>query len=188
MALRLYQINVNHSRASQDLMMHCVLENGIGICCLAEPWRVPTDNAHWVSSLDSVAAIVWNPALTGPGCVVFHRSNNIVGVRFGNVRVISVYISPNINVASFLEITDRLSDAVAAARDPVILCGDFNAKSTYWGSSIDNRRGEIFLGLADQHDLVLCNRGNRPTCVRPQGSSIIDLTWASAQYAGRVRN
>ncbi|XP_011860093.1 PREDICTED: uncharacterized protein LOC105557456 [Vollenhovia emeryi] len=188
MVLKVCQINANHCRASQDLMTQYALENKVGICCFAEPWRIPVDNPHWLSSSDSTAAILWNPDLTGPGSVVFHRSNNIVGARFGSVQVISIYISPNVNVGRFLEFIDRLSDAVVSARGPVVICGDFNSKSAYWGSSVDDRRGEILLGLADQLDLVLCNRGNEPTCVRPQGSSIVDLTWISAQSANKIKN
>ncbi|XP_011859963.1 PREDICTED: uncharacterized protein LOC105557357 [Vollenhovia emeryi] len=142
-------LNPEHSRASQDLMTQYILENRIGVCCFAEPWRIPADNAHWISSSDSTAAILWSPEFVGPGCVVFHRSNNIIGVSFGDVRVISVYISPNISIGRFLEAIDRLSDAVASAGGPVIICGDFNAKS---------------------------------------GSSIVDLTWVSAQYADKVKN
>lgn len=37
-------------------------------------------------------------------------------------------------------------------------------------------------------NLTLINEGNSPTCVRQQGSSIVDLTWATPQIAGRINN
>lgn len=36
------------------------------------------------------------------------------------------------------------------------------------------------------HDLILMNKGNLATCVRHQGSSIIDLTWCNAEVAPRI--
>lgn len=38
------------------------------------------------------------------------------------------------------------------------------------------------------HDLRLINDGLSPTYVRPQGESIIDLTWVSSQLVGRAGN
>ncbi|XP_011858615.1 PREDICTED: uncharacterized protein LOC105556151, partial [Vollenhovia emeryi] len=156
--------------------------------CLSEPWRIPVDHPHWFSSSDSLAAIKWNPDFTSFSCTAFYRSNGIVGVRVNEIGVISVYISPNRPINDFLVFTDRLCDAIGSAGCPVVVCGDFNSHSVLWGSPTTNRRGEILGSLADQFDLVLCNVGTRFTCVRPQGSSIVDLTWASASFADRVRN
>lgn len=41
---------------------------------------------------------------------------------------------------------------------------------------------------AATHDLRLANIGNTPTCVRPQGSSIVDLTWDSSGIIGQVND
>lgn len=37
-------------------------------------------------------------------------------------------------------------------------------------------------------NLTLINNGETPTCVRKQGNSIIDLTWATPQIANRIEN
>lgn len=42
------------------------------------------------------------------------------------------------------------------------------------------------MGGTARFDLRLANVGNRPTCVRPQGSSIIDLTWVSPDLMRRI--
>jgi len=62
---------------------------------------------------------------------------------------------------------------------PVFLAGDFNAHSALWGSRRGNRRGGIVKDWTAQLGLVLLNRGLVSTCVRPQGESIVDLTWAT---------
>lgn len=37
-----------------------------------------------------------------------------------------------------------------------------------------------------ERDLKLCNVGGVPTCVRLQGSSVVDLTWALPSLLGRI--
>ncbi|XP_011859427.1 PREDICTED: uncharacterized protein LOC105556923 [Vollenhovia emeryi] len=183
-----HQVNVNHSRYSQDLVFQWMTESEVGVCCIAEPWGDPANHSQWFASKDAVAAIRWNPDFTGPGCSAFYRADNIIGVSVNGLSFISVYISPNIPIGEYLEVLDRLADAVGSAPCPVIVCGDFYAKSLLWGSPVGNRRGEVLCGLADQLNLVLCNVGDRPTCVRPQGSSVVDLTWVSASWAACVSN
>ncbi|XP_011860070.1 PREDICTED: uncharacterized protein LOC105557431 [Vollenhovia emeryi] len=170
MAIKVMQINTNHCRASHDLIMQLMAKGEVGVCCLSEPWRVPASHPHWLPSTDSLAAVKWNPDFIKLTSSVFYRNNNIIGVRFGDLGVISVYISPNSSISDFLTFSDRLSDAIGSAGGPLIICGDFNAKSVLWGSPLTNGRGKILEGLADQHDLDLMNIGNKPTCVRPQGS------------------
>ncbi|XP_011861252.1 PREDICTED: uncharacterized protein LOC105558273 [Vollenhovia emeryi] len=171
-------------------MSQFAVENKIGVCYFSEPWKVPTNHPYWFFSADADASatIVFDPDFVGPGCSVFYRSDNIVGVLTKGLYIISVYISPNTSTATFLNFADRLCDAIEMSAGPVIVSGDFNSKSTLWGAAVSNRRGEILARLADQFDLVLLNQGTAPTCVRPQGSSVVDLTWASSACAGRVMN
>lgn len=69
-----------------------------------------------------------------------------------------------------------------------VIGGDFNAKSETWGSKSNNRRGEIAEDWAATHDLRLINSGNIPTCVRPQGVSIVDLTWVTPLLLKEIAN
>lgn len=63
--------------------------------------------------------------------------------------------------------------------DKVILCGDFNAKACPWGSTATDGKGFLLSSWAAERDLRIANIGNIPTCIRPQGSSIVDLIWMS---------
>lgn len=69
-------------------------------------------------------------------------------------------------------------DFLRTVSGEVIVCGDFNAKSTAWGGVRTDRRGELLEDWAVEQDLRLHNVGNKPTCSRPQGTSIVDLTWS----------
>ncbi|KAL6416347.1 hypothetical protein ACFW04_013546 [Cataglyphis niger] len=64
-------------------------------------------------------------------------------------------------------------------RQKILICGDFNSKSKLWGSPFSDERGTTIDEWAAASDLRLLNTGSDPTCIRAQGCSIIDLTWAS---------
>lgn len=53
---------------------------------------------------------------------------------------------------------------------PIIVTGDFNAKSPVWGETRRDRRGTTLVGWASEHGLCILNRGRASTCVRPQES------------------
>lgn len=71
---------------------------------------------------------------------------------------------------------------------PVLVAGDFNAKSALWGSLRPDRRSEVFTEWAAELGLCIMNTGTRSTCVRPQGESIVDLTWADPSAACLIRD
>ncbi|EFN75156.1 hypothetical protein EAI_03652, partial [Harpegnathos saltator] len=70
---------------------------------------------------------------------------------------------------------------------PVIVAGDFNAKSEVWGSRRGDRRGEETVDWAAGLGLHILNEGDKSTFVGQQGESIIDLTWATPAAMGRVQ-
>ncbi|XP_011884035.1 PREDICTED: uncharacterized protein LOC105571170, partial [Vollenhovia emeryi] len=71
---------------------------------------------------------------------------------------------------------------------PIIVAGDFNAASTLWGARRRNAKGAEVEAWANRLGLHLENRGNVSTCVRPQGESIVDLTWTSPGAARMIKS
>lgn len=62
---------------------------------------------------------------------------------------------------------DELTAIIASVRDrDIILAGDFNAHSWYWGSVSSSTKGELLVNWAAGFDLRLANVGDTPTCVR----------------------
>lgn len=55
-----------------------------------------------------------------------------------------------------------------------------------WGGTRTYRRGALLANWAAELDLRLCNAGDAPTCTRPQGTSVIDLTWARLHENSRI--
>lgn len=106
--------------------------------------------------------------------------------------MIACYCSPNVKLSSFLEFLDEMEivignrDLMTEVHDSILICGDFNAKATLWGSPFTDRRGEILRDWMAQWNLCLVNTGLTPTCIRSQGTSFIDITWASPSLYRRI--
>ncbi|GLV39321.1 hypothetical protein CBL_20410 [Carabus blaptoides fortunei] len=64
-------------------------------------------------------------------------------------------------------------------RGEILLCADANSKSAIWGSSTEDKRGELFAEMRDAMDLTVMNAGNAPTFDGPRGTSFVDVTAAS---------
>lgn len=147
--------------------------------------------AGWALSRDGLSAIGWSHN-SFPGSLVF-RGRCFVVVRLADLNVVSCYASPNSSISDFLVFLDELESAVrlcgvrnnSDARG-LLVGGDFNAKSPHWGCPLTNRRGAILWDWMSQHDMCLVNRGAASTCIRPQGSSIVELTWTSPTLMHRT--
>lgn len=112
-----------------------------------------------------------------------------VEVRIGGLRVYSVCLPPNESRADLEDRLDRLTNSVRkTGPSPYVIMGDFNAASINWCSRYTNICGEIVDGWAATMDLVLLNVGATPTCIREQGTSIVDLSWCSQDMVHRVVN
>lgn len=81
---------------------------------------------------------------------------------------------------------DDLIGLINDAHFNLVLCGDFNSHSAMWGSVLTDTRGVLLQNWVADHDLRLVNNGTTPTCIRPQGDSVIDFTWVSADLMRHV--
>lgn len=68
----------------------------------------------------------------------------------------------------------------------MLLCGDMNARSVSWGCNTGDARGAFLDLWLLELGLVILNCGNAPTCVRPQGSSVVDLSVSSLWMSQRI--
>lgn len=98
----------------------------------------------------------------------------------------SCYISPNVAHPEFLGFIDDLSDVVRQLGGRILIGGDFNSKSVFWSCTRTDARGRMVEEWAAECELRLVNVGNTPTCVRPQGCSVVDLTWCTPDILGRL--
>ncbi|KAA5655380.1 hypothetical protein F3G58_31315, partial [Pseudomonas aeruginosa] len=102
--------------------------------------------------------------------------------------VIGAYFSPNRSFAEFERFLGGLEVLLhRLGSRPVIVAGDFNAKCTAWGSPRTDARGEALSEWAIAIGLCLLNRGTVATCVRWNGQSHVDVTFASPSAVRRTR-
>lgn len=92
-------------------------------------------------------------------------TNNIVVVRIRTgawqITAVSFYFEPNQPIDPYLEQIRKVVDEVGPTK--IIVGGDANAKSTWWGSNKVDGRGEDMAGTLEELDLQVLNQGNTPT-------------------------
>lgn len=184
--IKFLQVNVNHSWGAQDLMAQHMEEWNIGIGIISEPVHVP-QSPLWYGDRSGVAAIVWCPHHVPFPCVPLFRGNGCVAIGCGDLVIASCYVSPNSTIREYQTFIDELMVCVDEYRGMnLIIAGDFNAKSVMWNSPRTNTRGVLLERWSQSGELRLLNDGFLPTCVRHQGSSIIDLTWVSPSLVNQI--
>lgn len=187
MATSFLQANVGRSRGAQDLFLQTLAERGCTLGIAAEPNHVPERHPCWAGDELGSVAITWRWWKNAPVCTTLEKGRRYVAVRWGSVAV-GVYLPPSGTLADF---ETWLGDLEACIRRlqplPTLIAGDFNSWSQTWGSRRTGVRGRTLEEWAATLDLVLLNRGNTATCVRAQGESVIDLTWASPSAARMVK-
>lgn len=168
--------------------MHHVLEWGVSVALISEPCATP-DSPSWLTDLDGDAAIFWNASRCVEPCLLVRRGHGYVVASMGETILVSLYISPNCPLLAYIDFLRSLSDVLEEYSGVrVIIAGDFNARSVAWGDRRTNGRGDLLAETMAALDLRIVNEGDAPTCIRPQGKSVIDLTWASAGAMAMITN
>lgn len=171
-----------------DLLAQYELEHKIGISIVSEPHNIP-DNISWTGNLQNTVAIHVNYEYVEGTGILIRKGQYGVALKWKRFKVIACYISPNVSDNEFSRFIRELDSMVAELKcKDIIIAGDFNSKDRMWGSKHTDSRGEKLARWAANWDLRLINEGSSPTCVRHHGSSIVDLTWSTADIQGRINN
>lgn len=104
------------------------------------------------------------------------QQTGFVWVELAGVRVYSCYFSPSVDLPVFDEELSNLEDSLETARGEILITGDFNAKSPEWGEHRLDTRGQMVCELLTRWHLKVANNGEKPTFVRNEAESILDLT------------
>ncbi|CAB0040772.1 unnamed protein product [Trichogramma brassicae] len=170
--------------SAQNLLSQTVRELGISVAIVCDQYKNPGPHYTWIADSNKQAAI-W---VLGGLPVQGHPSRPhpfFTWARVSDVYIFSVYTPPRLTTAEFSALLSNVVEEAQGKR-PLIIAGDFNAWSTEWGSSETKPRDVILLDALSTLDVVLLNTGHTPTFTGPQGSSIIDLSFASDSLTPRV--
>ncbi|XP_071579165.1 uncharacterized protein [Temnothorax nylanderi] len=177
------------NREAQDLLIRHSEELGAAVCVVSEPARIP-DSQQCFCSRNGLAAVYINTRIARSPAIMVAQGAGSVLVKYDDVFIASCYVSPNIGAREYAAFLDKLSVTCSGSPNNgrLLVCGDFNAHSRFWGSNSTNCKGDLLEDWTAQLDLRLVNTGNTHTFVGHQGSSIVDLTWVSPDLVTRVRD
>lgn len=129
-------------------------------------------------------AMILNQFSTDDLVVVRICRNSLEG---GDFIVASAYLpfdSPNPPPGQSFE---KLVDFCSSNALELLIGTDSNSHHTVWGSSDTNKRGEELLQFLAASDLLILNRGRKPTYVNAIREEILDISLATRDISERVR-
>ncbi|XP_070518826.1 uncharacterized protein [Cardiocondyla obscurior] len=140
----------------------------------------------WYCNDNKLVAVYVDPICIRPAPTIVCNDRNVIAVKLDKLVLASVYISPHCNRTDFESPLSEISEIILrnSGRN-VMIVGNFNARSTLWSDVVTNWRGELLQELVVNLDISILNN-NIPTCVRPQGSSIIDLTLVTRDLGNSI--
>lgn len=159
-------------------------QQGADILIVCEPNKKRVSDSRWIKdSKVSVALLLLNRGLA----VLDHsEGEGYVVLRLRAFSVVCCYISPNISMTDYQRAVDNLMELVQHGETVVL--GDINAKSPMWGAPLVDNRGAYWTEWISTKNLVVHNTGNKPTFVRGDTNSHIDVTMSTNTMAKQVRN
>ena len=178
------QNNVDRSKITQDIVLQTAARENVDMVILNEPNKRVAQTQGWhVDSRIDVAIIIRNRniAVDSRG-----RGNGFAWIETESFVLYSCYCSPNIDAQAFQQFLNELDLDVGQHTKPIIVGGDFNAKSPEWRSPTENLRGTDFVEWIYQRNLVVLNQGDRPTFIRYSQTSYIDLTLCSERLSADI--
>ncbi|XP_047370500.1 uncharacterized protein LOC124957532 [Vespa velutina] len=145
MASAVLQINLNHARRAQDILLQRMRENSVEIAVIAEPWWVPSGDERWFSSLGGTSLCAVLVGENGRPCSLVRRGLFYVAVKWGDSLVVSLYFPPSENINMFSRLLDELEELLETFPTlPALVDGDFNARFSRWDpKGRSNCRGEL---------------------------------------------
>lgn len=182
--MKVLLINVGRSYAAQDMAYATAVELNADILFICEPNKKRVQNNIWLKDTrTNVAAILLNRNLE----VQNHKAcEGYLIVSFEKVNFVCCYISPNIDILDYKNEVDQIMGNVQGQE--YVILGDFNAKSPYWGSPVQNEKGHYWVEWLSARDMVVHNAGDRPTFVRGTTESHIDVTVSTSEVAKLINN
>lgn len=168
------------------MLQNYMKEKDKDIALITEPVNIPDGN--WTGSNNKGAAIFWSKKIRERIRIAF-KEDEFVAIEVREMVIISCYISPKKILREFSRTLKDLEDNIRTLEKgkQVIIGGNFNAHSITWGSKYNTDKGIRLVKWAERNNLILKNTGDLPTCVRPQGVSVVDLTWAIPDVANRIK-
>ncbi|XP_060809452.1 uncharacterized protein LOC132901769 [Amyelois transitella] len=205
--LGIVQINLQRSKIATAELLKVAEEKGIAIALVQEPYtgssgrvkqypgtRVIQCSSN-ISSRNPVKAAIY---VFGDQFRITHdpqlvsETESAAVLESGSFRlgVVSVYFDGTADIGPYIARTKAVCESLNTPN--VLLAGDVNAWSHWWGSESENERGTEYCAFINEMEYHILNTGNTPTfevwrrdvlC-----TSIVDVTACSPSLLGKIRN
>lgn len=183
--MKFLQINMQRSRAAQDLALQTARERGIDVLFFSEQYKKPDPSNSWFQDASARAGIlVCNPAMTVSKFL--EADMGFVWVEIADLRLYSCYFSPNDPFPIFADQVDALESSIRQSNLDAIITGDFNAKSPEWGETRLDKRGKLVCEMLSGNNLFVANQGKKWTFRRGVIGSILDLTITTSRIGRKI--
>jgi hypothetical protein len=171
-------VNLNRSKEAHDMLEHHAQQLNTSFICGSEPNWSKVKNGTWISDDNQDASI--KPTEHAPKIIEHGKGQGHCWIGTDIFTLFCCYVSPNADCNTFHSFLYDLENNIKDKNKPVLIVGDFNSKSTLWGSTRENSRGTAVVEWAARNDLFLVNDGRCPTFRRGESASFLDLTFVSA--------
>lgn len=193
--LKIAQINLHHCKKSTFNYCRDLKVEHTDVSFIQEPW-VRNGKIHGFGQLHErlfydrrggkpTAAIYVSPDVDALILNQF-SDDDLVAVRIcrnsiegGDFVIVSAYLPYDSPTPPPGPSLTRIVDFCEKEKIPMLIGTDSNSHHTIWGSSNINRRGEELVQYLLSTDLLILNRGGKPTFVNKLRKECLDITLAS---------
>lgn len=198
------QINLLHCKKATQNYCDDLMQKQTNISLIQEPW-IRGNKVHGFGQLHN--RLFYNRAGVRPRAAIHvspdtqamlmnqFTSDDLVTVRVcrnysegGDFLVVSVYLPYDSKEPPPGPHLSKVVEFGKENKIPVIIGADANSHHTIWGSKDVNPRGEELVSFLLNSDLMVLNRGNKPTFVNAIRQECIDLTLVSSDITELVHS
>lgn len=190
-AMRIMQVNLGRGQTASQECLREALHNNFSILLLQEPYvgkRGFTNMGKYKviqscngnKPVKSAIVIVSDKLVIAEHPSLCNENITCVTAIWGKYRLglVSVYLEGTEDIEPYLQHIQR---AVEEMRTPhIILAGDVNARSNWWGEFEEDDRGRAYVELLAQLNMAVINTGRTPTFSAFRNNrayeSIVDVT------------
>lgn len=107
------------------------------------------------------------------------------------IGVVSIYYEGDSDIEPYIEHTKVVCNQIKTQTTKIIIGGDVNAWSHWWGSSSENQRGQAYNSFLAEMEFHILNAGDTPTFEEYRRgrlcTSIVDVTACSTSLLGHIK-
>lgn len=204
-SLHIIQANLQRSQLATTELLQWATDKGVSLALVQEPYvgRTGQMKQHPGTKIIQctlnrakpvkAAIIVFGDRLRvihDPQLVTETEAAVLLEAGTLKLGVVSVYFEGDQDIEPYLVRTKALSTKLKTKH--LLVGGDVNAWSHWWGSNSDDQRGEAYNNLLNEMELQILNRGDTPTFETYRNDriykSIVDVTACSLSLLGRITN